>query len=487
MSEEEKVNTLTLANYFGSIKRFKWWVIGATVLSTLGGYLFVRFGLNRMKENLSSEFNYNINLHIDPNDAKNSDLAYSELTHYLADNSIYSYSDIVGEDRLVAVKASKEEYASINVQSMLQNGAFRIEREGYTDSTTGKMVYFYPERYTLKVSASYFKDVNQGRSFIKDLVSYELDVASKANNSYVVPSYISDYFASSPLFNRIEMLEKQYKTVKEVYTTLNAEFTEGSLVEENVSLRARYNDFIQRNSVGTFTKFESLKNDYRLFHYVDLDQDTVASLVNRAEEHKALIGEDLTKVDAYEKSLDKLVQTTTITTVEDKNILNEKIIALTEEINELKLDIYNSANELKNLGYIVPDDPSTITLANLGDIKENPAADSHGSIQYLRGYSSKPAGWDDACRAFAAKVNGAVQDLKTDADNCTTAYHNLYNTYKNKVNFFTSNFATVENHVNVVYGIIIGLIAGFVVSSLVVMIIHINKPAAPKANKKEEK
>ena len=458
MTEEEKVNTLTLANYFGSIKRFKWWVIGATVLSTLGGYLFVKFGLNRMKEGLSSEFNYNINLHIDPKDANNSDLAYSELTHYLADNSIYNYSDIVSEDRLVAVKEANSEYANINVKSMLQSGAISIEREGYTDSTTGKMVYFYPERYTLKVSASYFKDVNQGRAFIKDLVSYQLNVATKANNSYVVANYISENFASSPLFNRIETLEKQYKTIKGVYTDLNEEFTEGSLVEENVSLRARYNDFIQRNSVGTFTKFESLKNDYRLNHYVDLANDTVEKLVSRAEEFKARIGEDLVKVDAYEKSLDKLVQTTTITTVEDKNILNEKIIALTEDINEFKLDIYNSATELKNLGYVVPEDPSDI-----------------GCV--------KPATWEDECNAFVSKVNGSVQDLKTDADNCTTAYHNLYNSYKNKVNFFTSNFATVEHHVNVLYGIIIGLIGGFLVSSIVVMIIHINKPVS----KKEEK
>lgn len=484
MTEEEKVNTLTLANYFGSIKRFKWWVIGATVLSTLGGYLFVKFGLNRMKEGLSSEFNYNINLHIDSKDANNSDLAYSELTHYLADNSIYNYSDIVSEDRLVAVKEANSEYANINVKSMLQSGAISIEREGYTDSTTGKMVYFYPERYTLKVSASYFKDVNQGRAFIKDLVSYQLNVATKANNSYVVANYISDNFASSPLFNRIETLEKQYKTIKGVYADLNEEFTEGSLVEENVSLRARYNDFVQRNSVGTFTKFESLKNDYRLNHYVDLANDTVEKLVSRAEEHKARIGEDLVKVDAYEKSLDKLVQTTTITTVEDKNILNEKIIALTEDINEFKLDIYNSATELKNLGYVVPEDPSDITLDNLSTIVEA-ASDKEGAIQYLRNGSGcvKPATWEDECNAFVSKVNGSVQDLKTDADNCTTAYHNLYNSYKNKVNFFTSNFATVEHHVNVLYGIIIGLIGGFLVSSIVVMIIHINKPVS----KKEEK
>lgn len=477
MSEEENVNTLTLANYFGGIKRFKWWVLGATVLSTLAGYLFVRFGLNRSKEQLASDFSYNINLRVETNN--DSELAYSELTHYLADNSIYNYSDIISEQRLKDVKALKDEYKNINVDSMLQSNAIRIEKEGHVDSN-GKMVYTYPERYTLTVSASFFKDTNQGKSFIKDLVEYELDVASKANNSYEVPYYINDSFSSLTLNNRIELLDKQYAAINSVYSVLNGEFAESSMVDENVSLRTRYNNFIQRNTVGAFTKYENLKNEYRLNHYVDPNYDTVEKLIYRAEEYKSRIKDDLIKIGVDDKALEKLVQTTTITTVEDNNILNDKIVELTEEMNLLKLDIYNCANELKNLGYIVPDDSSTITLSNLSLIVEDTSLTAEGSIQYLKGSATKPANWDAACSAFTGKVNDSVQTLKEDVDDCTEAYHNLYNTYKNKANFYTTNFAVVQNHTNVVYGIVIGLVAGFVLSSIAVMIVHINKPVAKK-------
>lgn len=479
MEDGENLNKLTFSNYFGAVKRFKWWVLGATAVSTLAGYLLVNFWVNKNREQLKSEFSYSINLHTDKL-PDNSDISYGELTKYLADNSIYDYSDIISGAHLDAVKQSKEEYKNINTKALLESGAIQLERMAYTDSVTGKTIPLYPERYSLTVKASFFKNASQGKAFIKDLIDYELVIASKANNSYEIPYYINDSFASMSLNDKLSLLDKQYNIVDETYKTLLKEFAEGSLVSENTTLGNRYNSFHQSNSSGAFTKFGEMKDEYYLYHYVTPGVDTPESLIYKAEEYKNNIKDSLISISVNEASLENLIQTTTIITNAKENELQEKILELTEDINEEKMNVYNYANELKNLGYLVPANSTEITLNTIENIVLNDATDAEGSIQYLQGKNT-PANWEENCLKFVTKVNESVPGLQKDTNDCTSSYHFLYNTYKNRANYYTTNFAVLQNSFNPIYGLIIGLVAGYVVSSLIVMAIHINTP-----NKKEK-
>lgn len=481
MTEEESVNKITLANYFGGIKRFKWWVLGSTVLGTLIGFLAIRFVVNPAREGLKSEFGYNINVHFASGNDNKTEID-ADTVKYLADNSIFNYSDIISETRMTAVKESKDEYKSIDVNAILNSNAIELARDGYTDSTTGKMVYTYPERYTLTVKTKFFVNINQGKSFVKDLIEYQLKVAGDANNSFTVPYYINDSFESLALNARINTLEKQYKSIDNTYSTLYKDFTDNSLVAENLTLGVRYNTFKQSNIDGAFTKYDTLKNEYYQNHYINPTTDTEAVLINRAEEHKNKIKDNLIEINIYNESIQNLIQNTTIITGESKNELQLKILELTEEINDLKLEVYKSANELKNLGYIVPENSEDITLDNVSAIVYNTDAAAVGSIQYVKGVN-KPANWEDDCTKFVAKVSSYIGGLKKDADECNSAYHYLYNTYKNKVNFYTTNFAVATGSVNIAIGLIAGLLAGYVISSIVTMAVHINKPVEKKEKK----
>lgn len=478
MTEEENVNKITFANYFGGIKRFKWWVLGATIISTLAGYLLINFSINKNREELKSEFSYTINLHTDKLTDKN-DLSYSEQTQYFADNSIYNYSDIISEDHLKAVKNSNDEYKNVNVSALLSSNAIQLERMSYTDSVSGKTIYLYPERYILTIKNKFFKNSSQCKLFIRDLINYELQIAANANNSYEIPYYITDSFASMTLNKKLESLEKQYDVINSTYKSLTKEFAEGSYVGENVTLGSKYNSFLQKNAAGAFTIYSQLKNEYYSNHYITPDVDTEEVLVARAEEFKKNIKDSLINISIYEDSMNSLIQNTTIITGESKNELQETILKLNADINEEKIAVYKAANELKNLGYVVPEDSTEITLANVNSIVLDESSEAKGSIQYIKGKNT-PANWEENCKAFVKKINDTVPLLQNDNSDCTNAYHHLYNTYKNKANFYTTNFAVIQKSINVVYGLLIGFIGGFLVSSLVAMGIHISKPIKAK-------
>ena len=186
--EEEKASPFTFRNMGKSIVKFKWWIIGASVVGMVGGYLAFRLGLNYTREKLTSSFSYDINVNpknLVVNDkTTKADLANEPL--YYSDGSLFSFTEVVSKARLNAVQeANKDAFGSINIDKMARKGGIQITRTSYTDPSSGQEVFEYPARYTLTATRSYFKSEQQGKDFINALINYELAVAETANSNTV--------------------------------------------------------------------------------------------------------------------------------------------------------------------------------------------------------------------------------------------------------------------------------------------------------------
>lgn len=477
----EKDPKWSLASYFKSLKFFKWWVIGATALMGVAGYLGTRFLINSSREKLISSFGYDINVYSFEQTKKEKEDG-NLPTLYFADSSIFNYTDIISEAHLTAVKEAKpDEYKNINIPSILKNSGVQIERASYVDSTTSKTVYEIPERYILSFKRSYFKSESQGKNFIKDLIDYELVLAEKANNSYKINNYVGNNFSTLPLSNRVEGLINQYDAIDKMYNDLLKVFNGSVFVSLSETLNGRQNAFIQKYTSGANNKFEDFSSEYYSNHFIVSGVDTLESLQAKAANYIENLTDVLISIDSYQNSLDDLLKSQIIITGEDQqSAIEDRILELSELILSLKKSESRYVKDLRNLGYIVP---TNLSLDNVSDIVYNDAADAQGCIQYLIDPSKAPANWEQKCQEFIAKVNQAATDIDVDINDANSAYHFVYNNFKNRSNIYTSGVAKLDGHINAAVGIVVGLLVGYILSSLILMTIYVYAPRKEEGDK----
>ena len=477
MPIEEKESKWSLATYFKSLKLYKWWIIGTTAVLGIGGYLGTKFLINSSREQLTTSFGYDINTYSYEQSKKENGIL---PILYFADSSIFNYTDIVSESHLNAVKEAKaDEYKNINVSSILKNSGVKIERASYIDSTTSKTVYEIPERYVLSFKRSYFNSETQGKNFIKDLINYELIIAEKANNSYRVQNYIGNNFSSLELSNRVEALVDQYDAINKLYSDLFKAFSGSVFVSESETLNGRYNDFVQKYISGASNKFEAFSSEYYSNHYVIPGVDTAEGLRAKAANYIESLSNVLNSIDMYQKSLDDLLKTQIfITDADQSSVIQNRILELNEIIINLKKSQNRYVKDLVNLGYVVPNDLSS---ANISEIKYNEESGATGCIQFLETPSSAPSNWVEDCNSFISRLNQASEGIQVDVQNAESAYHFVYNNFKNRANIYTTGIAKLEGHISGAVGVVAGLLVGYVLSSVILMIVYMYAP------KKEEK
>ena len=471
MEGQEKVlqpteNQFNFHNIGKAIGKFKWFIIGATVVGAVAGYLVFSKGINPGRETLVSSFGYNINAKpkLEENvTVKQEDLANETL--YLCDSSIFSYTDIVSEARLTAVQeADKENFGKINVAKMAKNGGIRISKASYTEQQTGKVIYEYPARYTITANKSYFKSEQQGKDFINALINYQLNVAKAANDNYEIIDYLSSSNQTS-YGQYVKNLTDQYNAINECYTDLIKEFDNSSIADEQGnSLNKVYNAFVTAYSSGATNLLLKYEGELYHNHLVDYHNATAASLTNQAESYKANVRSNLISLQSYEEALEKLVNVK-VTTVETVSQIEKEIIKVNEKIMELRTANGLYIKELINLGYTVP---SEVTLANVDSIEYN--ALGEGVIQSL---TAGTAEWKAMCDEFKTNLDNAAKKLKDNRQIANDNYGFVNNKYRNQVNMYTAGVAVLTGHVSSLIGLAVGMVGMFILTTFVFTLVYI--------------
>lgn len=475
--EEEKESSFTFRNIGKAIAKYKWWIIGATAVGALSGYLGFKFGINQNREVYASSFSYDINAKAKTvvSEEKMTAKERASQKEYLADGSLFSFSDIISESRLKAVQAdNQEQFASINVSKMAQNGGISITQSTYTDSTTGEEIPDYPAKYKLSVSFKYFKNKQQAKVFINALISYQLKVAETANNNYEVENFLNDSTVNYGLF--VNNLNKQYAAIKECYTDLLEEFATSSIADKDGStLTSVNNKFMASYDNGA--AIDQLEGVLYTNHLVDYTKVDEASLKSQAESYKQSIRGNLLDIERYQQSIQDLTSTAIIDN--GSSALTTEIIQLNKKVLEIKEVNAFYTKEIKNLGYTVNND--VITLDNINSVVYD--AGNKGVIQsWIAGEQS----WKDQCDAFKLSLVETSSRLKNDRLTAGDVYGFVNNKYNNQVSFYTPGVAKLESHLSNFIGVGAGLVLGFVLSTLICTFVYIAKKDKEEQAQAEE-
>lgn len=460
----------TLHNIGKSIARYKWWVIGASVVGLVAGYLVFSFVINPPREKLVSTFGYDINISEKLDESgKPIDNSGRE---YFADSTVFSFTDIVSKESMESVKASNpDKFGTLNIESLYQNGSISISKQSYTNSQTGQTIYVSPARYTIVASKRAFSSESQGKDFIYALIDRTRLLAQEANDKFQIENCVS---ASSNISysQLVSQLSNQYEAILDTYSSLQKEFAYSTKVSETLTLGEAHNAFVDKFADKSGTIISTLQGELAKNKIVDYTVETIESLKATGDGYIENIRLLLNQLEAYQNSLNDLLSSQII--VESDSEVSKLIVELTEKVSSTQLQISNLGNELKFLGYDVP---TAITKDNVDSIAYNPSLD--GAIQAI---TTMDSNWVSKCDSFKQKIASLKTDIETERKAASKYYSFINNNAKNKVAMYTSGIAVTEGHVFSGVGAIVGVVLCFIVSTLVVSGVYISK-----LNKEEEK
>ena len=154
-----------------------------------------------------------------------------------------------------------------------------------------------------------------------------------------------------------------------------------------------------------------------------------------------------------------------------------EIVTISRSLQSLETQKSAIESDLEILGY---------TLNSVANEYELHADDTsiNGKIQHLTSPSAN--NWRSECQSYATTLTSYVAKLTTDTDSAEQFYRSLYTKYKNRV-FFPSTGVSASGGYNAWLGGFIGLVIGFLGSSLICSAVGMSKLHREEAKAKEEK
>ena len=225
----------------------------------------------------------------------------------------FDYRSLTEPSTLQTIKNSNSEYANIDIQTMIDKNAIKVEqavRNVYNDAGE-EVPTVLPNYITLTCSASYFDSEAQAKSFLQDVLQAPNNLANSLYDAIVYNqnlelastalTYEDQY---SYLINQRDLIYSNYselistfgesafisadstKTVSQELTIIRQFFTQYNLT--NLQSEARLNGYVKSNQP---TEIDKLKNELdRLVHQYNLNQTKIDNLQTQWKEMLANAG-----------------------------------------------------------------------------------------------------------------------------------------------------------------------------------------------------
>ncbi len=469
--EETTPSKWSIKKYGQSIKKFKWWVTGFTLGLALVAFIGVQYVYNPSVAKFESQFSYNLPITIDETTGNGT---------YI-DGSAFNYYDIVSEDNLAVVKASSDEFASLDVERIAKNKKIAIAVNGRTDSKTEEFVITLPVTYTISGDLKSFGDASTAKNFVKGLVELTKTKAISVVNSYALGSHIpADAIFDNLDFDRqISVMSSEYSRVLSTYDTLLSSYGEDVRVQtgdiDESLFDARWNCYYTYYLDGE-SVFAVLSNRLKSRNYMNYDvndpQKSITALEELGAGYIKSIKENVETIKIVQDALDNFV-TGDGTTYGD-NATQQKIAEYNQRILDLQLSNQTNVRELKELGYNVGN-LSDITLDNVDDITTEGGDGKIQRLQAVVNNTEEGKTWAKENAAFKASILDYKDKLVDDADKCTQVARFVYGNKLDKITYTYSGIIYTYGGFSAWIGLAIGLLVGFVATSLICCSIYVSE------------
>lgn len=147
----------------------------------------------------------------------------------------FDYRTMIEPEQLEAIKNSKEEYANIDIDKMLENNAISVSLlTGQATNENGETVTVdLPNYVSIQCSASYFDNETQAKNFLKDVLDAPSNLANSLYEAIDFESNLTLAHVSLTYEDQIDYLILQRDLVIENYEELSSVFGRNAYTDKN--------------------------------------------------------------------------------------------------------------------------------------------------------------------------------------------------------------------------------------------------------------
>ena len=410
---EQKEEGISLGEIFHVMFIKKWLLLGITVFVMIIGVILVELIYNPSHEMYTIEYELDF-------------LGYESAKY--PDGKSVNYSDFISLANLQAVKSSKTDYESIDVEKIANENDISINQE--VESLNNSII---SRKYTIVVPQKYFSSTGQAKEFLEDLAKQPIEYVIKVGQTLSYDFYLllatnaSDYVTQiNNLVLQRDLLIDGYQSLIDAYGngfTVNGQ----TLSQVYVELTQYFND----------NRIETLPIEVKQNGYLKEGSDFIES-VHRQKEELLL----------------------------EKQLNEAKIQGLEDRIRSI-MDILNGTSGQTFIESISPIIEQITTLSTRNDEIDHIISDEYDHFieNYENGDKEKNKQCDDKINQYIAKIAGFTKTY--------SAFRNeIYNEYSYVV-YSNSSVITGSGGINLIIGVIGSLVLGFIVGCCVNLIIDL--------------
>lgn len=413
-----------LNNIFNVIKKRIWWILGAAIVFAVVFVCIIQFVYNPKKETYSAEFDLRL-----PGGG-----VYPDKTELWLEDiiKIENLLDVKNESYVPEAMRTNE-YAGVDIEKMIDEDDIKFSRniKSLEDGT-------FSYTYTVEIHNKYFKNRNLARSFLKDVIQSPLEKAKSIAESMNYLERLYEYDTQLTYSEKISALTLQKDYILSIYNDIKQLYG-GTYVPKGLDSTKSIDDYT-RELINVFNDTEKEyinKEINEKYYFFDAERmldnlNIDISLAQREIEKNNLL------IDGQYEEMEKVIQK-----LPPEDAVKQ-ITSFTNKISE-----YRTLND------------------TLEDNISQYEAQKNSILNYTEG----------AGKAEKEAFDSRLDDIRDNLEACTqTAREVNIATYNEKaeVNFANNNIKP-KGGINVFVSIIIGAIAGFILSSAGAAVIDLSR------------
>lgn len=260
----------------------------------------------------------------------------------------FDYRSLIESSTLQTVKNSNSEYANIDIQSMIDKNAIKVEQaisNVYNDAGE-EVPTVLPNYITLTCSASYFDSEAQAKSFLQDVLEAPNILANSLYDAIVYNQNLELASTALTYEDQYDYLIKQRDLIDSNYSELISTFGESAFIGADSTTTVSQELTIIRQF---FTQYnlESLQNVARLKGYVKSNEPTeIDKLKNELDRLVYEYNLNQTKIDNLQTQWKEMLANASGVIISSPNDFFTTIINLTTTNTDLYKSIETIANKL---------------------------------------------------------------------------------------------------------------------------------------------
>lgn len=411
-------------NIFNVIKKRIWWILGAAIVFAVAFVCIIQFMYNPKKETYSAEFDLRL-----PGGG-----VYPDKTELWLEDiiKIENLLDVKNESYVPEAMRTNE-YAGVDIEKMIDEDDIKFSRniKPLEDGT-------FSYTYTVEIHNKYFKNRNLARSFLKDVIQSPLEKAKSIAESMNYLERLYAYDTQLTYSEKISALTLQKDYILSIYNDIKQLYG-GTYVPKGLDSTKSIDDYT-RELINVFNDTEKEyinKEINEKYYFFDAERmldnlNIDISLAQREIEKNNLLIDG--QYEEMEKVLQKLPPEDAV----------KQITSFTNKISE-----YRTLND------------------TLEDNISQYEAQKNSILNYTEGAGKAEK------EAFDSKLDDIRDNLEAYTQTAREVNIATYNE-KAEVNFANNNIKP-KGGINVFVSIIIGAIAGFILSSAGAAVIDLSR------------